>query len=221
MKRVVALIIIVAFFIGGLSFASNDIASTSSSAVNGTSAKQLGELLARVKTYSATYSQLTYDSSGKMVAQSSGTMQLKQPGLVRWETLKPNNQLIVNDGKILWFYDVDLAQVTTQPAEVKGQLNPAMIVSGGESDLAAFFDISRYVNKENGSVSYILDAKQEGSSFSKVTMQFNGDQLTKMTAVNDFGQTTAFDFSDVRLNESLDTSLFLFTPPSGVDVLQG
>jgi outer membrane lipoprotein carrier protein len=41
-----------------------------------------------------------------------------------------------------------------------------------------------------------------------------------MELMDALGQTTVIRFSDVRVNPTLDPSLFQFTPPPGADVIR-
>jgi chaperone LolA len=60
---------------------------------------QLTQLLGNLKTYQADFDQVIQDKRGQTIQESTGRMALKRPGLFRWDTLKPNQQLIIADGK--------------------------------------------------------------------------------------------------------------------------
>ena len=50
--------------------------------------------------------------SKKKSQTTHGSFQILRPGLFKWEYSRPYKQTIVGDGKTIWLYDVDLAQVT-------------------------------------------------------------------------------------------------------------
>ncbi|MGN7087179.1 outer-membrane lipoprotein carrier protein LolA, partial [Neisseria sp. P0001.S005] len=50
--------------------------------------------------------------SKKKTQNTHGTFKILRPGLFKWEYTKTNKQTIVGDGKNIWLYDEDLAQVT-------------------------------------------------------------------------------------------------------------
>ena len=76
--------------------------------------KRLTGLLDQAQTLSGRFSQLTLDGSGTQLQETSGQMALKRPGLFRWHTDAPQEQLLVSNGQKVWLYDPDLMQVTVQ-----------------------------------------------------------------------------------------------------------
>jgi outer membrane lipoprotein carrier protein len=71
-------------------------------------------------TLRASFTQRVKDARGKEVESSSGTLVVSRPGKFRWE-IHPKaggaGQLLVADGKNVWFFDRDLEQVTVRPVE--------------------------------------------------------------------------------------------------------
>ena len=61
-------------------------------------ANKLSELLSQTQTISGTFSQLTLDSTGTQLQEASGQMVLQRPGLFRWHTDPPLEQLLVSNG---------------------------------------------------------------------------------------------------------------------------
>ncbi len=70
------------------------------------------------------FTQRVFDAQGKLKETSSGQVALSAPRLFRWEYVKPYPQLIVADGKKVWIYDPDLAQVSVRPQGLEEQSNP-------------------------------------------------------------------------------------------------
>ena len=181
-------------------------------------AQQLSFVLKQYSSYSADFSQLTFDAQHRLTQRSHGNMQLKKPGLFRWETVSPNHQIVINDGKWLWVYDVDLAQVTKKSAAPKGQVDPARLLAGGVADLNAHFKVSLVV-ASNQRKTFSLTPLQQKSGFTRIDITFNHYQLTQLEMLNDLGQTSVFNFSKIQLNPKLKPTYFEFKPPAGVDVL--
>jgi len=76
--------------------------------------QRLTELLNQAQTINARFSQLTLDGSGTQLQETAGQLALKRPGLFRWHTDAPMEQLLVSNGEKVWLYDPDLQQVTIQ-----------------------------------------------------------------------------------------------------------
>src|SRR5689334_25322613 len=71
-------------------------------------------------TLRASFTQTVKDAHGKDVDRSSGSLVVSRPGKFRWEVQPKSGsnstgQLLVADGKNVWFFDRDLEQVTVKP----------------------------------------------------------------------------------------------------------
>lgn len=91
--------------------------------------------------------------SKKKTQTTYGTFKILRPGLFKWEYTKPYKQTIVGDGKTIWLYDVDLAQVTKSSQDQTIGDSPAAILSNKTA-----LD-SSYTLKEDGSangIDYVL-----------------------------------------------------------------
>ena len=86
--------------------------------------------------------------SKKKTQTTSGSFQILRPGLFKWQYTSPYKQTIVGDGKTIWLYDVDLAQVTKSAQNQTIGDSPAAILSNKSA-----LD-SSYTLKEDGSLGY-------------------------------------------------------------------
>ena len=75
--------------------------------------------LAGLKTWQAQFTQTLRDARRRKRQQVSGRLVDPAPGKFRWECLDGRRveQLIVADGRNLWFFDADLEQVTVKPLD--------------------------------------------------------------------------------------------------------
>jgi outer membrane lipoprotein carrier protein len=176
---------------------------------------QLTVLLQNLKTYQANFDQVIQDKHGTTIQESSGKMALQRPGRFRWETLKPNHQLIVADGKFIWVYDKDLQEVT-QKKQTQNAQSPGLLLSDSVDHLAKRFSVS--LPEKNDFK--LIPVKQD--LFKSVELFFN-DQgtLTQMIMHDNIGQITHIQFDQTSANKSLSSSLFTFHPPKNTDVVQG
>ena len=179
---------------------------------------RLTQLLEKSQTLTARFSQLTLDGSGTQLQETAGELALKRPGLFRWHTDEPMEQLLVSDGKQVWLYDPDLEQVTIQSLDQRLTHTPALLLSGDVSQIRENFEITF---KEGGSVvDFILKPKSKDTLFDSLRLSFRNGVLNDMQLIDSIGQRTNILFMNVKMNEPLDNKQFSFEIPEGADVIQ-
>lgn len=179
---------------------------------------QLVTLLGNLNSLQATFNQTVYDGNGNALQNTQGTMDILRPGKFRWETKSPARQLLIADGKRIWFYDMDLAQVTVQRQQKAQGGSPAILLSGSVQELAQDFTISALPTKGN-SVAFKLLPRNKNGMFQQLELRFANNKLHSMKLLDNLTQSTEIIFSNVVNNPNLDPSIFSFTPPKGVDVV--
>jgi outer membrane lipoprotein carrier protein len=184
----------------------------------GDSVSRVEDWLKSVRTLSADFVQVVRSRDGQITSRATGKLSLSRPDRFRWDYRDPYVQVIVADGRKLWLYDADLAQVTVRPLESGLGSTPAMLLSGAGSVGESF--AAGPIERDGEWTWCRLVPKQGGSDFESVSLAFNGhDALVAMQLVDKLGQSTELDFSNVVLNSPLDAALFRFTPPKGADVI--
>ena len=182
-------------------------------ATNLIAAKNLNKLLTNTKSMTANFSQTT---KGANSGTFSGTMSVQRPNNFRWETKSPSEQLIVANGSSMWVYDKDLEQATKQNVDSQVGNTPALLLSGDPSKIDKNFKITQpYANKNY----YVLYPKSDSASFKSLSMSFSGGKPVMMVLNDSLGQTTTIKFSGIKMNPSIASSQFKFTPPKGVDII--
>jgi outer membrane lipoprotein carrier protein len=182
------------------------------------SAQRLTVLLSQAQTISARFSQLTLDGSGTQLQETAGQLVLKRPGLFRWRTDAPMEQLLVSNGEKVWLYDPDLEQVTIQTLDKRLTHTPALLLSGDVSDIRENFSIS---HQEGGNVvDFILKPKSKDTLFDSLRLSFRSGVLNDMQLIDSIGQLTNILFLSVKMNEAVDDASFSFEIPEGADVIQ-
>lgn len=180
--------------------------------------QRLTELLNQAQTITARFSQLTLDGSGTQLQETAGELVLKRPGLFRWHTDAPMEQLLVSNGEKVWLYDPDLQQVTIQTLDQRLTHTPALLLSGDVSKIRENFEIS---HKEAGNVvDFILKPKSKDTLFDSLRLSFRNKVLNDMQLIDSIGQRTNILFLNVKMNEPQDNAQFTFEIPAGADVIQ-
>lgn len=180
-----------------------------------TASEDLIGLLTKLYSLKADFVQSVLDGRGSVIQKTSGQMAMQRPGKFRWETQKPGQQLVIADGKKIWFYDVDLQQVTVQKQQATHSNSPALLLNGEPTNLVKDFIITQPANGI-----YQLKPKRTDSLFSIVELGFQTNKLKSMRLQDSFGQITTVQFSNVENNSVLPANLFQFVLPKGVDVVR-
>jgi outer membrane lipoprotein carrier protein len=179
---------------------------------------RLTALLSQAKTLTARFSQLTLDGSGTQLQETAGELALQRPGLFRWHTDAPAEQMLVSNGQKVWLFDPDLNQVTIQVLDQRLTHTPALLLSGDVSKISENFEVS---HKEGGSVvDFILKPKAKDSLFDNLRLSFRNGVINDMQLVDSVGQRTNILFLGVKMNQPIAPSQFTFTVPAGADVIE-
>ncbi len=176
-------------------------------------AQRLNKLLTNTKSMSANFTQTTKGASS---GTFKGSMSVQRPNNFRWETKSPSEQLIVANGSSMWIYDKDLEQATKQNVDSQVGNTPALLLSGDPSKIDKNFKITQPYATKNY---YVLYPKSNNASFKSLSVSFNGGKPVMMVLNDTLGQTTSIKFNSIKLNPSIGSSQFKFTPPKGVDVI--
>jgi outer membrane lipoprotein carrier protein len=198
-------------------------------------ATPLDSYLDDMKTLRATFVQTLADAHGKQIDRSSGTLIVSRPGKFSWE-IHPQGaastvagagatgsagasagQLMVADGRNLWFLDRDLQQVTVKPADAALSATPAMLLSG-TVDVRRNFTISS-APKRDGLDWVLVEPHGSEADFRRALMGFEGKELKRMILEDKLGQTATVMFDHVERNGHVAPEEVSFTPPPGVDVI--
>ena len=157
------------------------------------------KFLGALKTLSADFVQVVRGRDGQITSRATGTLSLSRPDRFRWDYRTPYVQVIVADGRKLWLYDSDLAQVTVRPLESGLGSTPAMLLSGAGSVADSF--TGGPVETDGPWTWCRLTPKDRATDFELVSLGFNAKgELAAMELKDKLGQTTALDFSNVRRN---------------------
>jgi outer membrane lipoprotein carrier protein len=177
----------------------------------------LESFLKDVRTLTADFKQELWSADHKLVQTDTGTLSLRRPNRFRWVYAQPKQLTVVADGRKLWIYDVELAQVTVAPLDSTVESTPAMLLSGDRDVRDGFNVVQTY--KLDGLDWVKLAPKAGGSDFSSVLIAFKGNAPQRLELVDGLNQVTRIDFDNLTVNPDVAESTFEFKPPAGVDVI--
>jgi outer membrane lipoprotein carrier protein len=185
-------------------------------------ATPLDSYLDDMKTLRATFLQTLSDAHGREIDRATGTLIVSRPGKFSWEIHPQGStagagQLMVADGRNLWFLDRDLQQVTVKPVDAALSATPAMLLSG-TVDVRKNFTISTAPRRE-GLDWVLVEPRGHEADFRRALLGFDGKELKRMILDDKLGQTAAIVFDHLERNGSITPQEVSFTPPAGVDVI--
>lgn len=175
---------------------------------------QLDRFADGLETLAGRFEQVTIDAEGEVTEESSGRLWFARPDRFRWSYEAPFPQEIVADGERLWHYDVSLEQVTVR--EQPGAAESPLLVLTRPELLDRFYRVTA-----TGRELIEFEPTAEGTDIVQGRLYFRDGLPVQLELEDSFGQLTRLRLSELERNPELDPSLFEFTVPEGVDVLEG
>jgi outer membrane lipoprotein carrier protein len=191
----------------------------------------LDKYLDNLKTLKASFLQTLADSQGHEIDRSTGNLIVVRPGKFSWD-IHPQSggtnkgagpahgssgQLMVSDGRNLWFYDRDLDQVTVKPVDAALSATPAMLLSG-TMDVRKNFSVTPAGQRE-GLDWVLVEPRGVDADFRDALFGFANGDLKRMILEDKLGQTATIMFDHIERNVPVSAQETTFTPPKGVDVI--
>ena len=148
---------------------------------------------------------------------SSGRAWFKKPAMMKWQYEEPWKDIIVSDGKKVWYFDSRENQVaeTQLDAVWADSLGSYTVISMLE-DLDRLFDIRLATENTSEQDNVLLDLKQKGQEQSKqVTIAVDPKtyMLRKIIIGDVFGNTTIIELGAAEVNLGIPDSFFTFRKP--------
>ncbi|MEM8815803.1 MAG: outer membrane lipoprotein chaperone LolA [Pseudomonadota bacterium] len=177
----------------------------------------LQRFLDEVETLEGSFEQSVIDADGDVLDVSSGSLKIARPGRFRWGTAEPYEQWLIADGRNVWSYDVDLAQVTVKPQSDALSNTPALLLGGGADALDEFVVDG---TSSDSAITWVrLTPRDTSSGFRRVELGFSGGELARMVFLDNLEQQTVVILSDLKVNGAVKDSEFEFVVPDDVDVV--
>jgi outer membrane lipoprotein carrier protein len=179
----------------------------------------LEAFLGDVQSLTADFRQELWTADHRLLQTETGTLSLRRPNRFRWTYMVPTQLTVVADGRQLWIYDVELAQVTVAPLDTTVESSPAMLLSGDRSVRDGFDVVQTY--RLDGLDWIKLKPKTGGADFSSVLIGFEGNAPQRLELVDGLNQVTRIELMNLDVNPEVPDGTFEFVPPAGVDVIGG
>ncbi|MFT5542368.1 MAG: outer membrane lipoprotein carrier protein [Glaciecola sp.] len=174
--------------------------------------------LKRLSSFQTEFSQSITDLAGNELQSSSGTLALQKPNQLRWETITPDETLLIADGTTVWNVDPFVEQVTVMAQDMITQNNPLMLLVSDSEEQWNSVSVES-VEFEN------IEAESSGSKFKVISLDenpnvvsliitFKNDQLVSLKSTDRQQQQSLLIFTNSINNEVLTKDYFLYAVPS-------
>jgi outer membrane lipoprotein carrier protein len=191
------------------------------------SSRQVAERVDRhynsLQTLEANFTE-TYAGAG-INRTESGTLWLKRPGRMRWEYRQPRAKLFLTDGHTAWFYVPGKKQARKAPLKQLDDLRSPLAYLLGRTKLEKEFTglaLAPDAAAEAAGDVLLRGVPRRMTGVTEVLLQVMPDGGFRRIEVHqDDGSTTSIRLSDQKENVSIPDQRFHFTPPPGVETIEG
>jgi outer membrane lipoprotein carrier protein len=155
----------------------------------------------------------------------SGVVYMRKPGLMRWEYQTPEVKLFVADGRDTYLYTPEDRQVLVQRFTLDDLRSTPIQLLLGRGDIRRNYDVAREPAsgaRFAGTVLLRLTPRAGGVEYAYVLLECDKDSydLRRIVIQERTGNTSEFLFSNLTTNGKVDSKLFQFKIPKGVEVVR-
>ncbi|EGR2287053.1 outer membrane lipoprotein carrier protein LolA [Vibrio parahaemolyticus] len=173
---------------------------------------ELNKRLAMNEGFSADFSQQVISPEGETVMEGEGSVEIARPSLFRWSTTFPDENLLVSDGKTLWYYSPFIEQVSIYWQEQATEQTPFVLLTRNRASDWDNYKISQKGNE------FTLIPTAVDSTQGQFQINIDAKGVVKgFNVIEQDGQKGLFTFSNVKLGKP-KADRFTFTIPKGVEV---
>lgn len=162
----------------------------------------------------------TYKGPQRADQVESGVLSLRKPGRMRWDYTSPAGKVFVSDGTNVFLYTpaTNQAEHSTMK-ETEDMRAPLAFLLG---KLNFYKEFRTFVLRPEGSDTWIdAEPNSQNLPYSRVEFLVSGDaQIRRLRVVGQDRSVMDFQFDQEKLNLPLDSKLFVFRPPPGVQVVE-
>jgi outer membrane lipoprotein carrier protein len=184
-------------------------------------ARALQQKYDQVKDFTADF---THTYEGGVLNKKSterGTVQIKKPGRMRWEYTSPEKKTFVSDGRKIYSYIPADKQAIVSDVPSDDEATTAVLFLAGKGNLTRDFNVS-YADAAAGDTWALrLDPKQKQRDYDWLIIVVDRAslQIRGLTAADQQGGRSTFQFTNYRQNTGIPDSAFVFKIPRGTDVI--
>jgi outer membrane lipoprotein carrier protein len=179
---------------------------------------------AQMNDYSSDFVQISKDALNRK-QEATGHLYLKRSRMARWEYTRPDEQLFVSDGKMVYFYVPADKQVNKETVKDTFDDRMPLMFLLGRSNLQNEFKEFELLNAKPflAGTKVIRMTPKRKTDLKELIMEVDPQnfQIRRLVLDHNDGSRSEFIFSNIRVNTGLKASLFEFKVPPGVQIVEG
>lgn len=162
--------------------------------------------------YQANFKQVVTDIEANIIHQADGKLVFKQPGKFIWEVTAPEEELLISNGRYVWWYNPFVEQVSIFDVQQAVTQTPFALLVSKDPSIWKQFSIS----KENN-IYVITPVDLSQAQVIKLTLTIIDNDLEKIVITSRSQQVSEYTLSgQSKFNPQAD--MFEFEMPAGIDV---
>ncbi|MDO9083384.1 MAG: outer membrane lipoprotein chaperone LolA [Humidesulfovibrio sp.] len=172
-----------------------------------------------VQQFQADFQQELTNAASGSVEKRSGKIWFKQPSLVRWETVKPEKEILVVGQNMVWnYFEADKIAMKYRANQVFNSKTMIRFLSG-KANLKEDFKVVEQGN-EGGLIKVRLVPKEPEPTMvmAYIWVDPKTHMLGRVLIVDFFGNGNQVTLQGLTTDKRSEPRLFEFTPPVGVQV---
>lgn len=171
-----------------------------------------------IESFQAEFTQELTVAASREVEERRGVLSFRHPGLIRWETVSPEAELLIVGPELVWnFFEEEDIVYQYAVEDVLGSATVLRILSGQarlDEDFLAEVDLT----EDTAATLIRLRPREPEPSLVEAMIWVDPQTLLleQVRAVDFYGNINQIVLHGLRINLDLDPKLFEFTPPEGV-----
>lgn len=187
--------------------------------------RQIEAKYAKAGSIQAKFDQVTESAGLQRRKHSSGIITIKAPDKLRWETLSPDKNLLVSDGKKFWFYTPPFSEnengqvIERNGKDVRSSFMSALMA--GSFSTAQLSGRIKITQKSPTEYSLAIKKGAAGTvTQAKIQIDQKEKLIKKVFLTHADGNTAEISLSEIRLGALTEDALFTFIAPAHTEVVK-
>ncbi|ACS79959.1 outer membrane lipoprotein chaperone LolA [Maridesulfovibrio salexigens] len=172
-----------------------------------------------IKTFKADFTQTLTNAASKEQDIRSGKITFKQPSLLRWESIKPEPELLIVGESTVWdYFPEDELALKYRTQQLFNSKTMIKFISG-QAKLEEDFVVENQ-GEDNGLIKLkLLPLEPEtGMVLAFAWIDPEKKMMRKVLVVDFYGNGNEVFMDNIEIDPEVDDAQFQFTPPQGVNV---
>ncbi len=174
-----------------------------------------------IQSFRTQFTQSLFNAASKEEEVRRGWIAFQKPRNIHWETTSPEKELLIINAKCVWDYFPEENVAHKYGLQEIFNSKTMLKFITGEVNIEADFKVHRLGAEDSGLIELKLIPKNPEPSLveARVWVEPETHLLRKIELTDFFSNTNSISFEDIEIDPELDPSLFSFSPPEGVEVM--